>query len=48
MVVSFLQDEMIKQEALMEKINQSVLRTKETKVRDVLRMPELEQMSFIL
>ncbi|KAG9301129.1 hypothetical protein G9A89_012512 [Geosiphon pyriformis] len=41
-MMAIFHDEMIKQEALMEKINRSVLRTKETKVRDVLRMPELE------
>ncbi|KAG9293506.1 hypothetical protein G9A89_005509 [Geosiphon pyriformis] len=41
-MMAIFHDEMIKQEALTEKINQSVLRTKETKVRDVLRMPELE------
>jgi hypothetical protein len=41
-MMAIFHDEMIKQEALMEKINRSVLRTKKTKVRDVLRMPELE------
>ncbi|CAG8557479.1 11358_t:CDS:2, partial [Paraglomus occultum] len=41
-MMAIFHDEVIKQEALMEKINRSVLRTKETKVRDVLRIPELE------
>ncbi|KAG9297447.1 hypothetical protein G9A89_020848 [Geosiphon pyriformis] len=41
-MMAIFYDEMIKQEALIEKINKSVLRTKETKVRDVLRVPELE------
>ncbi|GBC05780.1 hypothetical protein RclHR1_06420003 [Rhizophagus clarus] len=41
-MVAIFHDQITKQEKLMKKINRSVLRPKETTVRNILRIPELK------